>query len=186
MKNYFLFPPHFRCEAQSTACHRSKRKVLGFLKTKLLLNIIPRCCSSSDLIWCRPWRFMIWRYDSRRATKVCFFSTLCFLLSMASFSVQRKLLISFPLSGFSKIQYSLNTRDWLYITLQFLFVMFCKGCGYFAVNEAYQDVCWPLSCLVRALSFQSVLCNQAPMMDISILADSPLRSGANQCRFFVL
>lgn len=59
MKNYFLFPPHFMSETQSTACHISERRVLVFLKTKLPLNITPKCCSSSDLIWCRPWRFMM-------------------------------------------------------------------------------------------------------------------------------
>lgn len=61
-------------------------------------------------------------------------------------------------------------------------VLYDRKC---AANEAHQDVCWPLFCLVRAPSFRSMLCNQALLMDISILVDSPLRSGANQCRFFL-
>lgn len=59
MKYYVFFHPDIMYLAQSTACHISGRRVLRFLKTKLSLNITPQGCSSSDLIWCRPWRFMI-------------------------------------------------------------------------------------------------------------------------------
>lgn len=38
--------------------------------------------------------------------------------------------------------------------------------------------------LSKALSFQPVLCVLVLPMDISILADRPLRSVVNQCKFF--
>lgn len=120
---------------------------------------------------------MIWRDDSRQATKG--FTAVHISSDQCWCSTHSIFLISSSLSGLYKI----NTLGSVYVYHNSLSVV-CKKWGYFAVNEACQDVCWPLFCSVRALSLPTVLCNEASLMDISVSADSPLRSGANQCRFF--